>query len=201
LIASTTLNVIPGPDAIYILTRSITQGKRAGLFSSFGICTGAFIHTVVAALGLSAILTKSAYAFCIIKYLGASYLIFLGIKSFFDRCNPFELSSDEDLHVDGWTVFIQGVLVDLLNPKVAVFFLSFLPQFVSSDTSNKTLTFIFLGAVLIGIGFLWDILLILASSKLVRIFKFKNNQSGSLINQIIGIIYSSLGVKLAIEKI
>lgn len=200
LMASTALNVIPGPDAVYIVTRSITQGRRAGLISSWGICTGAFIHTVIAGLGLSAILISSAYAFTVLKYLGAAYLIYLGIKSFFNQSNSFEIFSSKTSPVNSWTIFVQGVLVDLLNPKVAIFFLAFLPQFITRDNPNKIASFILLGTIVISIGLAWDGILIFASSGIVRFFLRQNRRTGIFMNRVTGIVYAGLGIKLAIEK-
>src|SRR5438105_192719 len=129
LAAGILLNLTPGPDTAYILGRSIAQGREAGIASALGICVGSIFHTCAAALGLSAILATSAVAFGAIKLLGGAYLIFLGAKMLFQRQTETALSSHFD---DATTIaaFRQGILTNILNPKVALFFLAFLPQFI-----------------------------------------------------------------------
>jgi threonine/homoserine/homoserine lactone efflux protein len=130
--ASLALLMTPGPAVLYIVTRSIGRGRRAGLVSVLGICTGTLVHVVAAALGLSALLVSSALAFNIVRWLGALYLVVLGIRTLLDRDG---LSIDvadqgtDDLH----GVFMQGVIVNVLNPHTALFFFAFLPQFVSTE--------------------------------------------------------------------
>jgi threonine/homoserine/homoserine lactone efflux protein len=126
--ASMALIVVPGPDMVYVITRGVSQGRPAALVSAAGVCSGTLVHTVFAAVGLSAILAQSALAFSVVKYLGAAYLVYLGVRAVLDR-DGFpapERAERANLSV----VFRQGVVSNLLNPKVALFFLAFLPQFV-----------------------------------------------------------------------
>ena len=125
------LNLTPGSDTIYILTRSIAQGRKAGMISVLGIETGCLIHTICAAFGLSLILRSSATLFMIVQYLGAGYLIYLGIKTLLERSPVFENKPDVFEPSDLLKIYRQGMLTNVLNPKVALFFLSFL-------TSAKT---------------------------------------------------------------
>lgn len=146
LTASVALIVTPGPDMIYVVTRGIAQGRAAGVVSAWGACSGLIVHTVLASVGLSALLQSSAAAFTVVKYVGAAYLIYLGVKAFLSRENfstPQELAPKLRLG----KVFFQGVLSNVLNPKIAVFFLAFLPQFVDPASGNAALQMLVLGLI------------------------------------------------------
>lgn len=195
--ASLALILVPGPDSIYVVSRSISQGRQAGLLSSWGTCTGAFVHTIAAALGLSAILSTSAYSFTIVKSIGAIYLIYLGVKSFFAQ-SDWELDLDQKT-LSNWAIFRQGVLVDVLNPKTAIFFLAFLPQFVPT-TQAKVTTFIFLGTSFIVMAFVWDFILIISSTSLTEYLR-ENVSFSKRLNQLTGLIFVGLGLKLATEQL
>src|SRR5216110_3051933 len=136
LIAGILLNLTPGPDTVYILGRSVAQGREAGVASALGICVGSIFHTCAAALGLSAILATSALAFGAIKMLGGAYLVFLGIKILLDRRKHLSLPSNFRRQSIA-AAFRQGVLTNILNPKVALFFLAFLPQFIDPASNVK----------------------------------------------------------------
>lgn len=129
--ASWILTITPGPDIIYVITRGVSQGRRAGIVSAIGVTLGILVHTIFAALGLAVILRTSALAFLAVKYTGAAYLVYLGIKSYRDKTS-FDLTSKQAQAMTR-TIFIQGMLSNVLNPKVALFFLAFLPQFVNPD--------------------------------------------------------------------
>jgi threonine/homoserine/homoserine lactone efflux protein len=129
LAAGILLNLTPGPDTFYILGRSIAQGRRAGIASVLGISSGALIHTLAAALGLSVLLTASASAFLAVKLAGAAYLVYLGAKMFFGRKSATTLPTGFSSS-SFFTVYRQGLLTNVLNPKVALFFLAFMPQSV-----------------------------------------------------------------------
>ncbi|MEM9924258.1 MAG: LysE family translocator [Cyanobacteria bacterium P01_D01_bin.50] len=200
------LNLIPGPDSIYIVTKSIAQGRTAGLLSSWGICTGAFVHTVAAAIGLSAIIASSVYAFNTLKYVSAIYLISLGIKSLLDKTNPLEIPQTNDTAEEkmtlsnSWNIFGQGVLIDILNPKVAIFFLAFLPQFINPDSEAKAATFILLGSILIAIALIWEFLLVMFSTLITK--HLRNNIAfGTKLNQLSGIILIGLAVIMATQSL
>ena len=195
--ASLVLILVPGPDSIYVVSRSVAQGRQAGLLSSWGTCTGAFVHTIAAALGLSAILATSAYSFTIVKSVGALYLIYLGVKTFFSQ-PQWELDLNERID-SSWAIFRQGVLVDVLNPKTAIFFLAFLPQFVPTTQAQMS-TFIFLGVSFILMAFVWDFILIIGSTSLTGYLR-QNVSFGRQLNRVTGLIFVCLGVKLAAEKL
>lgn len=152
--AAVALIVVPGPDLLYVLTTSISGGQWTGLSSTLGICTGILVHTSAAVLGLSALLRTSAFAYTVLKYAGALYLLYLGIQTI-RRKEEFELRTDD---TDTGAGYWRGVMINTLNPKVAVFFLAFLPQFVSPGPGAwldmallgglyATLTLLFLGVL------------------------------------------------------
>ncbi|MBW2193178.1 MAG: LysE family translocator, partial [Deltaproteobacteria bacterium] len=134
LISCIMLNLTPGQDTIYIIGRSVAQGKKSGILSAMGIMSGVLIHTFFAAIGLSVILATSSLAFAIVKYAGAGYLIWIGIGFLRNRRPDEKTEIMEKKQLGPWKIYRQGILTNLLNPKVALFFLSFLPQFVDPRT-------------------------------------------------------------------
>lgn len=158
--ASLALLLLPGPAVLYIVARSVSQGRGAGVVSALGVGLGSMCHVVAAALGLSALLMSSALAFQVVKYLGAAYLIYLGIRT---------LRSREALLIESegprpWRrIFSQGIVVNVLNPKTALFFLAFLPQFVHVNAGNVTLQIILLGLLFTSLGICTDTLYALLS--------------------------------------
>jgi threonine/homoserine/homoserine lactone efflux protein len=164
--AALILLIIPGPATIYIMTRSIHQGRGAGIISALGISLGTLIHVSAAALGLSAILVSSATAFAIVKYMGALYLIYLGIKELFSK-KELKKQKEQDYvpAVNLKRIFYEGSLVNLLNPKLALFMLSFLPQFISVEKGPVATQILYLGFILISLGFFTDSMYALLASK------------------------------------
>jgi threonine/homoserine/homoserine lactone efflux protein len=141
--AALLLAVVPGPGMLYVLTRSLHGGRKEGVQSSLGTAVGGSVHVVAAAFGLSAILAASSIAFTVVKYAGAAYLIYLGVKMLLERLEP---TLDTDVRSTG-NPFTQGVITEMLNPKTALFFLSFIPQFVDPTQGHMTLQFILLGSI------------------------------------------------------
>jgi len=153
-VASLALLIVPGPSVLYIVTRSIDQGRSAGLVSVLGIHTGSVVHVAAAALGVSAILASSAVAFGIVKYVGAAYLIWLGIRTIRERHQERPSAPVRDRSLG--RVYAQGVVVNVLNPKTALFFLAFLPQFVDVSRGAVTAQIVILGLTFILLGFVSD---------------------------------------------
>src|SRR6266480_5244389 len=174
LAAGILLNLTPGPDTVYILGRSIAQGREAGTASALGICVGSIFHTCAAALGLSAILATSALAFGAIKLLGGAYLIFLGIKMLLDRQKHLSLPSSFRRRTTA-AAFRQGVLTNVLNPKVALFFLAFLPQFIDPASNMKVAAFIVLGLTFVTTGTIWCLVLAWFASSFSE--RLRNNEN------------------------
>lgn len=152
---SLVLLIIPGPAVLYIFARSVEQGRLAGFVSVVGIHAATFVHVVVAALGLSAILASSALAFSVIKYAGAAYLIWLGLKKIFGRNQILDAAAGFKMQSHG-RLIRDGFLINLFNPKTAIFFLAFLPQFVDPNRGHVALQIIILGMIYIVLGLLTD---------------------------------------------
>jgi threonine/homoserine/homoserine lactone efflux protein len=149
------LNVTPGPDTAYIIGRSIQLGWRGGAAAAMGISCGCLVHVFGAAIGLSAVLMTSSTAFAVVKLAGAAYLLFSGVQMLLSRPRPMADMTAPGEAITLSRVFWQGALTNVLNPKVALFFLAFLPQFVAADSPHKTLAFLALGLIFICNGTLW----------------------------------------------
>src|SRR6185369_382425 len=192
------LNLTPGQDTMYILARSVGQGRRAGMLSVLGIASGTFVHTVAAALGLSAVLATSALAFAIVKLAGAAYLVYLGIRLLFHRPHAAQQPL-EDAAEDSWAIYRSGFLTNLLNPKVALFFLAFLPQFVAPSASSRTMTFLFLGAVFMITGTIWSFVLAWFGSVISSHLRARPS-TRSVLERATGAVFVGVGVKLAASR-
>lgn len=199
LVSSLLLHLTPGQDTLYILGRCVAQGKRAGIFSVIGITTGVLIHTLLAALGLSVILATSAMVFAMVKYAGAAYLVWLGIGLLRHSHNHKNRLPDQVVSLRPWKLFRQGVLTNVLNPKVALFFLSFLPQFVNPRADLVFLPFLLLGLSLFVTGGLYCLLLVHASTWLTRKVK-GHSVIGAVAGKATGVLFIGLGVKLALAR-
>ena len=192
------LSVTPGPDTFYILGRTISQGSKSGTASVLGISTGVLIHTIAAAIGLSTILATSALVFRIIKLIGAAYLIYLGITLILASKNS-DVINKNNLSASGfWKIYRQGVITNVLNPKVALFFLSFLPQFIDPNHGSVT-SFILLGIIYVFTCTVWYLIFALFSSVIARTFQ-KNPSWIRTMNKMSGGIFIGLGLSLALAK-
>ncbi len=159
------LNLTPGPDVLYIVSSALRSGVRAGLVAALGIVSGCFVHVFAAALGVGALLATSATAFAVLKWAGAAYLVWMGIKLLLARGGGSSIVPDrvsnEEVSVDLWRVYRQGFLTNVLNPKVALFFLAFVPQFIAPGTDDKVTAFLLLGLLFnlnslpINFGYAW----------------------------------------------
>lgn len=206
VMAAILLNLTPGSDSMYIITRSISQGQTAGFYSVLGIISGILIHTLLAALGLSVLLANSPTAFMIVKYIGASYLCYLGVKMLMSKQQPLIGASLQEngkpssaKTLDYWQIYKQGVLTNTFNPKVALFFLAFFPQFINPNYANSTLSFLLLGLTFAVTGFIWCLCLALLASKFSE--KLRENPAiESILNKISGVVFIGLGIKLLTEK-
>ena len=194
--AALALLLIPGPAVLYIVTRSVTQGRRAGFVSVLGIHAGTLVHVAAAAFGLSAILVRSSTAFHAVKYAGAAYLIFLGIRRLL---TPVPAANGGDVLevVPNRQLFVNGAVVNILNPKTALFFLAFLPQFVDPDRGSVTLQVVVLGALFVAIGLCSDSTYALLASRFGAWLRtsrgFRHGQ-----RYVAGGIYVGLGVTAAL---
>jgi threonine/homoserine/homoserine lactone efflux protein len=194
--ASLMLNITPGNDMLYVASRSVGQGVRAGIVSAFGIMAGCLIHTLAAVAGLSAIIASSATAFEIIKYTGAIYLIYLGARSLLSKGKSSFHSIEKRNPVPEFRLFIQGMLTNVLNPKVALFFLAFLPQFIDGKNIHSQRQILFLGLWFDCSGTVVNILVAILFGKMGN--RFSKSPSFLRIQQkITGCMLIVLGIKVA----
>lgn len=152
IISAILLSLSPGPDNIYVLTLGISKTKKAAIVTTLGLCSGLVIHTLGAALGISVIFQVSQVAFDIVKYIGAVYLLYVAYQIFKHRNEPIKLEENQS-EIEHKKLYIRGLIMNILNPKVSIFFLAFLPQFVDSNSSNISLQMIFLGLIFIIVAF------------------------------------------------
>ena len=192
------LNLTPGQDTLYIVGRSVSQGRRAGLLSVLGITSGCIVHTLAAAFGLSAILSTSARAFAAVRLAGAAYLVYLGVRMLLERRNTAGPAATFPPEGD-WAIYRAGLLTNVLNPKVALFFLAFLPQFVAPTTDSRVLSFLFLGGVFVVDGTLWCLVLVWGASVMSRRLR-ERPASGALLRRATGAVFVGLGVRLAASR-
>ena len=154
------LNLTPGPDVLYIVTNALRSGVRAGMVAALGIVSGCFVHVFAAAVGVSALLATSANAFTVLKWIGAAYLLWMGVRLLRSKAAPLELNAGIS-EVNLWRVYRRGFLTNVLNPKVALFFLAFVPQFIAPEAPHKALVFLLLGLLFnlnslpINFGYAW----------------------------------------------
>ena len=195
------LNLTPGQDTMYIIGRSLAQGRKAGVLSVMGIMCGVLVHTLLAAFGLSAVLAASAGAFSMVKYAGAGYLIWIGIG--YLRSPPGgprtpERSAEKSLQ--SGAIFRQGVLTNVLNPKVSLFFLSFLPQFVDPGVQLVFIPFLLLGMIFFTTGSIWCLVLVYGATWMSG--RLRQQASWAVFfKKATGALFVGLGVKLALSRV
>ncbi|HDR4898027.1 LysE family translocator [Bacillus cereus] len=196
LLTGILLNLIPGADTMYIVGRSISQGRKAGVYSVFGIITSSLVHTLLVAFGLSIILTKSVVLFNTIKVIGVIYLVYLGMKMILDKTNVDFQAPSNKLNIR--KIYLQGLLTSLTNPKVSLFFIAFLPQFIDTKASGP-IPFIILGITFTVTGLLWCLFVAYFSSYVTK--KLRGNQKvGMILNKVTGLIFIGMGLKLLQTK-
>lgn len=192
------LILTPGQDTFFILGRSLSGGRAAGIAAALGVSAGTVIHTLLAALGLSALLATSAHAFTIVKFAGAAYLIFIGVRALLARSGPSNQDGTEAL-AGRWPAFRQGMLTNLLNPKVALFFLALMPQFIAASSTQKVAAFLALGVSFVTLGLLWCVVLAVAAAALRDVFLRRPSLRAAL-DKIAGAMFIGLGIRLATSR-
>jgi threonine/homoserine/homoserine lactone efflux protein len=197
LTASVVLAATPGPGMLYVLSRTLAGGKREGVLSSLGTFIGGLVHVIAAAAGLSIVLATSAVAFSVVKYAGAGYLIYLGIKMIWN--------ADRDLDASGLVTagtrgspFLQGILTEVLNPKTALFFLSFIPQFVPRHGSHVFAGFLFLGLISVTLNTTGDLLVVMLAAPLKQLFT-RSRRAQIRQRQASGVAMIALGAYVAVS--
>ena len=192
------LVVTPGPNTLYIIARSIQGGSRAGFISCLGILVGTLIHVTAAGVGLTALLASSAPVFGVVKYAGAAYLIWIGLKTLLTYQQSLWVPETHERH--SGSVFYQGFLVNLLNPKTALFFMAFLPQFVDTSRGRVTLQIILFGAILACLGTTSDCAYALLADGVGKLFR-DNRRLLRPLRYVVGSIYLGLGLATALRPI
>lgn len=188
------LAFVPGPDNIFVLTQSALRGRRAGLSIVLGLCTGLIVHTTAVALGLAVLLQKSQLSFSLLKYAGAAYLTYLAWHSF--RTKPALKQPTIDSADDGRKYYMKGILMNITNPKVSIFFLAFLPQFVDRNAGNPTLQLLALGGIfIIATLMAFSLMAIFAANAGSRFNRSVTAQK--VMNRAAGIVFLGLAIKLA----
>lgn len=190
------LMVIPGPAVLLILARATSGGRRAGLATGLGIATGDLVHTIMATFGLSAVLATSAVAFNLIKYIGVGYLVYLGIRAYLDKSATLDLPAVQKL--DAMRAYRQGFFAEVLNPKTALFFLAFLPQFVHPESGPAIIQFAVLGSVFVLMSIAYTSMVAVGAASLGAWLK-RNRNIARWQGKIIGTMYLGLGARLALQ--
>ena len=196
VVAGLLLNITPGPDMMYIIGRSTSQGFRAGAAATLGVSAGCFVHIAAAALGISALLTASATAFTVLKLVGAAYLVYVGLSML--RSPPISMNAQAvSPALPLRRIFAQGFLTNALNPKVALFFLAFLPQFIEHDAAMKPLAFLFLGVIFVFNATWWNLFVAWMAA---RMSAFIGGRAIVWFQRGIGAFFVVLGARLAFEE-
>ena len=196
LIAAFALNLAPGPDMLYVIGRSVGQGRKAGIVSSLGVFVGCWVHILAAAFGIAALLRSSPLAFNVVRYAGAAYLIYLGIKMLAQKT---DLSSQQLKTERLGVIFRQGAITNMLNPKVAIFFLAFLPQFVDARRGSVVLQILLLGLIFNVGGTLVNLAVTYAGGTLGELLR-RNQSLARLQRRFTGLIFVGLGLRLAWQR-
>lgn len=196
--ASALLTIAPGPDIIYVLTRGVSQGPRAGIAAALGFASGCIFHTVLAAVGIAALIRSSGLAFDLVRYAGAAYLVWIGIQALRHR-SSFSVEGAHDMKTLG-TIFKQSVLGNVLNPKVTLFFLAFLPQFVNAQSGNAGWQMALLGAI-----FMVQTVIVFGAVALfagwIGAWMRRKPAIGARLNVFAGITFIALGVRVALPDL
>ncbi|MFW0782024.1 LysE family translocator [Rossellomorea marisflavi] len=197
LLTGILLNLIPGADTMYIVGRSISQGRTAGIYSVLGIISGSLVHTLFVAFGLSLILVKSVLLFNVIKVIGVVYLVYLGIRMILDKSNlAFQQATGTTMNKR--KIYIQGLLTSLTNPKVSLFFIAFMPQFIDPNVTSPV-PFLILGLTFTITGLLWCLFVAYFSSYVTKTLR-GNQKVGQVLNKVTGVIFIGMGIKLLQTK-
>jgi len=195
IVAGLLLNLIPGPDVLYIVGRSLAQGRAAGIVSSLGIATGCLVHVAAATLGLSALMLALPHAYDVVRWVGAAYLVWLGVKALLAKSSPLHVATPELASL--WRVFRQGAITNILNPKIAMFFLAFLPQFADASRGALAPQILFLGCLFVFNGFFICAGYALLAARLGDWLKSRWD-IGTWLNRTTGVLFIGLGLRLAL---
>lgn len=197
--AALALNLSPGPDLLFILSRTLSGGRRIGIASACGVCSGALVHVAAAALGISAILATSALAFAVVKYVGAAYLLYLGIQALRSAGAGAALDLRAAPRISAWRAYRQGILVDILNPKAAIFFMAFLPQFIRPGQGAVAVQLLFLGALVVLVAIIVECAMVLLAARASSALR-GNLRLNQWLNRFLGSVLIGLGIRLGFAE-
>ncbi len=195
--ASTVLAFAPGPDNIFVLTQSIVSGKSAGIKITLGLCTGLIVHTSIVTFGVAAIFQTSLLAFNILKYIGAGYLLFLSWKAF--KASSSDIKINKNNKLSSWQLYRRGIIMNVTNPKVSIFFMAFLPQFANPSRGSITIQLLLLGFMFIIVTFV-VFGLISQLAGIIGKWLMKTKKAERILNILAGSIFAGLAIKLAITE-
>ena len=196
LVATVLFVLTPGIETVFLINKSISQGRRSGIYTSFGLNTGALVHTLLGALGLSIMVAKSAIFFALIKYLGAAYLIYLGVTKVMSKKGLITETNEGQKKDSAKSNFTSGFVTNILNPKVALFFIAFFPQFITPTEIENPVPFMILGVIYAIMTTVWY--LVLTSFAGTFSTKIKENEKmGVRLNKISGVIFVLMGIQIA----
>ncbi len=195
--ASSLLALAPGPDNLFVLTQSMSQSSKAGIVITLGLCTGLIFHTTAVALGVAIIFKTSAIAFNLLKFVGAGYLLYLAYLSF--KANSHSKLEKKNSHIPLSKLYKRGIIMNVTNPKVSIFFLAFLPQFTNPNGGNVTIQVFILGALFALCAFLIFSSIALLAGKVGEWFK-KSPKAEIILNRLSGTIFGLLAIKLALTQ-
>jgi threonine/homoserine/homoserine lactone efflux protein len=193
------LNISPGPDMIYLVSQTMSHGKKVGFASVLGLGIGALVHTLFVSLGISIIISTSIVAFTIVKLIGAAYLFYLGIKALLFGGIDFSKNKRHEEKKSFVKALRNAILIDVTNPKVAMFFIAFLPQFYRSNGTSKLTQFMILGSIIVLVGFIVEGLIVLLADTIADTLRNKPLIS-KILDRVFGTVLIGLGVKLVFEK-
>ena len=196
------LVIVPGPDMAYMLARTIAQGRSAGVLAAVGINAGAYVHVLASVVGLTAILAASSVAFTTLKWLGVGYLMWIGIQALISKSGPLDIETEPSKHFQRRAIFWQGFWSDVLNPKVGIFFLAFLPQFIDVHSPNMGITqqLLLLGITCNVVAIFINVILVCFASSLTSRLR-ESKRVTAWLNKAMGAIFITLGVRLASERL
>ncbi|WP_102348154.1 LysE family translocator [Bacillus sp. Marseille-P3661] len=195
--AAIVLTLMPGPDNLFTLTQSIANGKNAGIFTTLGLCTGLLVHISAATIGISAVIYQSAFAFTVVKYAGAAYLLFLAFKSFKEKESSLNLNNEDSLEYK--SLYKKGIIMNLLNPKVSLFFLAFFPQFINYEYGNVSIQMLIYGILFLVQALVIFTLISIFAGK-VGYFLRKNASITKKMNIIQGSLFTLIGLKITFSQ-
>ncbi len=195
LVTAITLTLIPGPSTLYILGRSVAQGRKAGVLSVLGIGAGTLCHILTVAFGLSAVLAASQVAFGVIKYAGAAYLVYLGVQTLRKSAGKRAVPEAKTSEVQAGRIFGQGLMTQVLNPKVSIFFIALLPQFVRPAEAHSPLPFLFLGTLFVSQDTLWFLFVASFSASFTAVLR-RSSRFEIALKWATGLLYIGLGLNL-----